>query len=112
MILPQLLLELLNSKKVMLKVVMTDMNTTLMNVVATVLPETTAILCYFDVGRNVIVKYITGYRVKIKDVKVDGKEKIVKEVKPSDIVNDIMRPSDDVVESPTKDSYASAVMQF
>jgi len=43
----QMLLKLLNSKSDMRKVVVTDRDTTLMNVVATVLPETTAILCYF-----------------------------------------------------------------
>jgi ABC-type oligopeptide transport system substrate-binding subunit len=50
--------------------------------------------------------------VKLKDVKVDGKEKVVKEVKANDIVKTVMRAWDDVVESPTKYSYASAVMRF
>jgi hypothetical protein len=33
-------------------------------------------------------------------------------VKGSDIVNNIMRAWDDVVESPTNDSFANAVMRF
>jgi hypothetical protein len=50
--------------------------------------------------------------VKPKDVKVDGKEKVVKEVKPSDIVDTIMRAWNDVIESPRKDLYPSALMRF
>ena len=94
------------------KVIVTDKDTTLMNVVTTVLPETSAILCYFHVGRNVRVKCITYYKVKLKVVKVDEKEMVVKEVKTSDIVDAIMRACDDVVESSTQDSCASVVMQF
>jgi hypothetical protein len=45
-------------------------------------------------------------------VKVDGKEKVVKEVKPSEIVDTIFRAWENVVESPTQESYASNVMQF
>jgi len=60
----------------MSKVVVTDKDTTLMNVVAIVLPETSAILSYFNIGRNVRAKCITNCRVKPKDVKVDGKEKV------------------------------------
>jgi hypothetical protein len=47
------LLKLLNSNSDMPKVVVTDRDTALMNVVASVLPETSAILCYFHVGKNV-----------------------------------------------------------
>jgi len=60
------------------KVVATDRDTSLMNVVATVLPETSALLCYFHVGRNVRGNCIIDCRVKLKDVKMDGKENIVK----------------------------------
>jgi len=66
-----------------------DRDTTLMNVVATVLPESSLILCYFHIGKNVRSKIITDYRVKPKVVKVDGKEKLVNEVKPSEIVETI-----------------------
>lgn len=55
------------------------------------------------------------YRVnpKPKDVKVYGKEvKETKEVKAIDVVGNIMRAWEDVVESLTKDSYTSAVTRF
>jgi len=45
----QMMLKLLKSKMNMYKVVVTDRDATLMNVVATVLPESSAILCYFHV---------------------------------------------------------------
>jgi hypothetical protein len=69
------------------KVVVTDMDTTLMKAVATILPETSAKLCYFHVGRNVRAKCLTYCRVKPKVVKVDGKEKIFNKVKPTEIVD-------------------------
>jgi len=86
-----LLLQLLSSKKDMPNVVVTDRDTVLMNALATVLPKTTALLCYFHFCRNDKVKCIIGCRVKPKDVKLDEKEKVVKEEKPSDIVNNIMK---------------------
>ena len=49
----QILLKLLKLNSDMPKVVVTDKDTTLMNVVATVLPNSSAILCYFHVGKNV-----------------------------------------------------------
>ena len=42
----------------MTKVAVTDRDTTLMNAVATILPETSAILFYFHVGKNVRAKCI------------------------------------------------------
>jgi len=38
---------------------------------------------------------------------VDGKEEVVKEGKPNDIVNTIMRAWDGVIESPTKEKFQS-----
>ena len=38
---------------------------------------------------------------------MDGKEEVVKEVKPNDIVNTIMRAWDGVIESPTKEKFQS-----
>jgi len=86
-----------------------------MNVVVKVLPKTADLLWYFHIRKNVRANYITGCRVKLKpkDVKVDGKEvKTLKDAKASDIVNNIMRAYDDVVESSIIDSYASVVMRF
>lgn len=60
---------------------MSDSNITLMNVVAIVFPKTTVLLCHFHIGKNVRAKCITDCRVKSKDLKVDGKDKEVKEVK-------------------------------
>lgn len=108
----QMLLKLLKSKSDMLKVVVNDRDTTLMNAIPTVIPETSAILSYFLVGRNVREKIIIYCRVKLKVVKVDGKEKLVTEVKPSDIVETIFRAWKNVVESSTQESYASNVMQL
>jgi len=103
----QMLLKLLKSESDMHKVIVTDKDTTLMNVVATVLPETSAILYYFHVGRNVRAKCITNCRVKPKVVEMDGKEKVVNEVKPSEIFDTIFRAWETMVESPTQKSYAS-----
>jgi hypothetical protein len=48
----------------------------------------------------------------LKDVKVNGKDKEVKEVRASDIVNDIMIAWDNMVESLSKESYADVVVHF
>ena len=51
--------------------------------------------------------------MKPKDVKVNEKEvKEAKKEKASDVVDKIMSSSKDLVESPTEDSYASAVKRF
>jgi hypothetical protein len=65
----------LNSKDNMPKVIVTDMDTALMNVVATIFLETTTSLFHFHVGKNVRAKCVTDCKVKPKDVKVDGKDK-------------------------------------
>jgi len=78
-----------------------------MNVVSKILPDTSAILCYFHIGKNVKVKCIANCRVKVnpKDVKVNEKEvKEVKEEKASDVVHKVMSAWKDLVESPTEDS--------
>jgi len=105
----EMLVGLLSSKVNMPKVVVTYRDN---YDVAKVLPETNTLLCYFHIGKNVRVKCIMDYKVKLKpkDVKVNGKE--VKEAKASDVVNNIMRSYEDVVESPTKYSYTSAVTRF
>jgi len=50
--------------------------------------------------------------VKPKVVIVDGKEKLVDKVKPSEIVDTISHAGEKVVESPNKELYASNVMEF
>ena len=68
--------------------------------------------CYFHVGKNVRAKIITDCRVKPKIVVVDGKKKLVDQVKPSEIVDNIFHAWEKVVESPTQELYASNVMEF
>ena len=54
------------------KVVVTDRDNALMNVVAKVLPDTYVILFYFHIGKNVKGKCIMDCKVKVKpkDAKV------------------------------------------
>jgi hypothetical protein len=107
----QMLLDLLKSKDNMPKVIVTDKDTTLMNDVAVIFPKSTTILCQFH-ARNVRAKCIKYYIVKSNDVKVDGKDKQVNEVKSSKLVYNIMKLWDSVVESPSKESYVDVVVQF
>lgn len=81
---------------------MTYKDTTLLNVVATVFPNTTTLLRYFYVGRNVRAMCITNCWDESKDDKVDGKDKELNEVIQCELVNNIMRAWDDVVKSPQK----------
>ena len=84
-----MLLKLLNPNSDMHKGVVTDRETTMMNVVANVLPDSSAILCYFHVGKTVRPKIITDCKVKQNIVVVDGQKKIVDEVKHSKLVDTI-----------------------
>ena len=70
-----MLVGLLSSKLNMPKVVVIDRDNGLMNVIAKVLPETSTLLCYFHIGKNVRAKCTTDCRVKLKakDVEVDEK---------------------------------------
>ena len=80
----QIMRKLLTSKINMPKVIVTDKDTTLTNAVATFLPESSAILCYFHVQKNVKAKCILDCRYHLG--KKDGKE-----VKHSDAVKKITR---------------------
>jgi len=71
------------------KVVVIDRDTDMMNVVANVLPNSSAILCYFHVGKNVRARIITDCKVKQNVVVVYGKKKIVNEAKHSKLVDTI-----------------------
>ena len=101
----EMLVGFLSSKLNMPKVVVTDRDNALMNVVAKVLPETNDILCYFHIGKNVKAKCITYCRIKpkSKDVKVDEKD-----VRKRRRRRQLML----LKNSPTKDSYASVVKWF
>jgi len=74
-----------------------------MNVVATVLPDSSVILCYFHVGKNVRAKIITDCKVKQKVVIVNGEKKLVDEVKYSEIIDTIFHAWEKVVECPTQE---------
>jgi len=107
-----MLLKLLNPNSDMHKGVVTDRETTMMNVVANVLPDSSAILCYFHVGKTVRPKIITDCKVKQNIVVVDGQKKIVDEVKHSKLVDTIFDAWEKLVESPTQELYADNLMEF
>ena len=60
----QMLLKLLGPNSDMPKVVVTDRDTGVMNVVANVLPDSSAIVCYFHIGKNVRGHIITDCKTK------------------------------------------------
>ena len=91
----QMMRKLLTSKMNMPKVVVTNRDKTLMNVVATVLPECYAMNCYFHVQKNVKARCILDCRYPLG--KKNGKE-----VKHGDVVKKIMRAWKVIVESPTQ----------
>jgi len=84
-----MLLKLLGPNSDMPKVVVTDRDTGVMNAVANVLPDSSAILCYFHVGKNVRSRIITDCKVKQNVVLVDEQKKIVDEEKHSKLVDTI-----------------------
>jgi len=51
-----------------------------MNVVATIFPKNTTLVCQFDIPKNARDKCITNYIVKYKEVNMDKKDKEVNEV--------------------------------
>jgi len=85
----QMLLKLLGPNSDMPKVVVIDRDTGMMNAVANVLPDSSAILCYFHVGKNVRSRIIIDCKVKQNVVVVDGQKKIVDEEKHSKLVDTI-----------------------
>jgi len=107
--------SLLSSKDNMSKGIVTDRNGALMNVVATVFPETYTMLCFVHIGKNVRAKCITNCRVKPKppkDAKVDKKQVKKDKEKNRDVVEKIVSAWKELVESPTEESYASALLKF
>jgi hypothetical protein len=110
-----MLVGLLNSKLNMPKVIVTDRDTTLMNDVAKVLHKTDHILCYFHIEKNDKSKCITDCRVKAKPSEAKVVDKYVKEAndeKHCENVKKTARAWRDVVDSPTKNSYAIAWLKF
>jgi len=85
----QMLLKLLEPNSHMPKVVVTDRDTSMMNAVENVFPDSSAILCYFHAGKNVRARIITDCKVKQNVVVVDGQKKIVDDAKHSKLVDTI-----------------------
>jgi len=108
----QMLLKLLGPNTDMPKVVVTDRDTCMMNAVANVLPDSSAILIYFHVGKNVRSRIITDCKVKQNAVVVDGQKKIVNEEKHSKLVDTIFDAWEKLVESPTQELYAGNLLEF
>jgi len=108
----QMLLKLLEPNSDMPKVVVTNRDTGMMNSVANVLPDSSAILCYFHVGKNVRARIIPDCKVKQNVVVVDGQKKIVDEAKHSKLVDTILDAWEKLVEYPTQELYAGNLMEF
>jgi len=101
----KMLRKLLTSKMNMPKVIVTDKDMSLMKVVGNVFPESYAMNCNFRVQANVKQRCILDCKYPLE--KKDGKE-----VKPHDVVKKIMRAWKAIVESPTQELYANALVEF
>ena len=108
----QMLLKLLGPNSDVPKVVVTNRDTGMMNAVANVLPDSSAILCYFHVGKNVRARIITDCKVKQNVVVVDGQKKIVNEAKHSKLVDTLFYAWEKLVESRTQELYEGNLMEF
>jgi hypothetical protein len=85
------------------KVIVTDMDITLMNDVAVVFPKTTTLVSQFHITKNARVKCI---------IKVDGRYKEVKHVKVVELVDNIMKVGENMVESLSTETYARAYCNY
>jgi len=101
----KMLRKLLTSKKNMPKVIVTDKDMSLMKVVENVFLESYAMNCYFHVQASVKQRCILDCKYPLG--KKDGKE-----VKPRDVVKKIMGAWKAMVEQPTQELYANALMEF
>jgi len=101
----KMLRKLLTSKKNMPKVIGTDRDMSLMKAVGNVSPESYAMNCHFHVQANVKQRCILDCKYPLG--KKDGKE-----VKPRDVVKKIMRAWKAMVEQPTQELYANALVEF
>ena len=101
----KMLRKLLTSKMNMPKVIVTDRDMSLMKAVGNVFPESYAMNCYFHVQTNVKQRCILDCKYLLG--KKDGKE-----VKHRDAVKKIMRAWKAMVESPTQELYANALVIF
>jgi len=101
----KMLRKLFTSKKNMPKVIVTDRDGSLMKAVGIVFPERYAMNCYFLVQANVKQRCIL-------DCKYPLGKKEGKEVSNRDVVKKIMRAWKAMVELPTQELYADALVEF
>jgi len=87
------------------KVIVNDRDMSLMKAIGNVSPESYAMNCYFHVQANVKQRCIL-------DCKYPSEKKDMKEVKPRDVVKKIMRAWKVMVESPTQELHANALVEF
>lgn len=90
--------SLLCSTDIFPKVIVTDRDNALMNVVAKVFPTSTALLCQYHIAKNVRSKC----KLLCKVVEMDPKKK---KEKQSELWDTVMRAWSCVVDSPTKEVY-------
>jgi len=101
----KMLHRLLTSKMNMPKVIVTNRDMSLMKAVGNVFPESYAMNCYFHVQANVKQRCILDCKYPLG--KKDGKE-----VKPGDVVKKITKAWKAMIESPTQELYANALVEF
>ncbi|GAU30678.1 hypothetical protein TSUD_39020 [Trifolium subterraneum] len=94
----EMCLTLLKCKDTVPKVVVTDRDTALMNAVAKIFPNSTALVCQYHIYKNV--------RAKCKSLCSS------KDVKSKQLWNTVMGAWEEVMYSPSEESYVDAVVQF
>ena len=98
--------EMLHSKYLYPKVVVTDRDDALINAVENVFAKATTLLCSCDIGQNVRAK--CKLDCKVKDVKDNNGEVI----KPTSVVKTVMAAWLDIVESETEEAYIDTWTRF
>ena len=101
----QMMRKLLPSKMNMPRVVVTDRDMFLTKAVANVLPKSYGMNCYFHVQKNVKQRCIL-------DCRYPSGKKNGKEVKHDEVVKKIISKWKVIVESPTQELYANALVEF
>jgi alpha-glucosidase len=102
----QMCVSLLRSKDITPKVIVTDRDTTLMNAVAEVFPNSVALVCSYHVKKNVKAKCKRLCQIK------DGEIKDGKKVKQTDVWDTVMDYFENVLDSPIEEQYVDAILEF
>jgi len=98
--------EMLHSKDLYVKVVITDWDNALMNVVEKVFPDTTPLLCPYHIGQNMRTK--CKFDCKVKDLRCKNGEAI----KPTSVVTTVVTAWLDIVDSETEEAYIDNWTRF